>query len=431
MEAVIENQDARAEALEKRVSLIAARMTMREPFIAAVFAKAKRKFEPGITGATDGATVWFGIEFCEKLTDKELFVLALHEAMHIIWLHMWRRGLRDARKFNVAADAVINRQIKEMGYEFTGELANGVFLDWVTSEMNTEEVYAKLPDPPPEDQPGQPGNEQGQGGDSNTDGDPCDDGDGQNESGSGSSPDPADLQKPYNAGGFDGKGDIIENPSSVDEADMAVAIQTAAKMAKACGTGGALVDKVLDASGESTVPWSDTVKTIITELARDDYTYRKFHKAMYQAARVVTPKLWNETCGGLLLIVDSSASVSQQELNQIAVEINAVFEDCRPSFVDVLYCDTCVKGEPEHFDQGDLIELHAKGGGGTAFRPAFQYLEDSQEKYAAVIYFTDMWGNAEECADLEPECPVIWAATCPVGYNRVEVPFGEKVLVQV
>lgn len=407
----IENQDARVAKLKERVSLIASRMTMREPFIAAVFAKAKRKYEPGLTGATDGVTVWFGIEFCEKLSDKELFVLAMHEAMHIVWLHMWRRGNRDPRKFNVAADAVINRQLQEMGYEFTGELANGIFIDWVTADMNTEEVYAKLPEPPPED--GQGGSGQG---------------DGQSQDGGGSQgdPSPSDI---YNQGGFDGTGDIIENPSKVDEADMAVAIQTAAKMAKACGSGGALVDRVLDACGESSVPWEDTVRTIITSLSRDDYSYRKFNKAVYKAAGAVTPKLWNETCGPLLLAVDTSASVSQSELNKIAVEINALFEDCRPDWVDAIYCDAAVKGEPERFQQGDLIELHAKGGGGTAFKPVFDWMEQQDEPYGAVIYFTDLWGDTMECED--PGIPVIWGVTCPTSMERTEVPFGTKVLVQV
>lgn len=404
----LENHDERVATLEKRVSLIAARMTMHEPFIAAVFAKAKRKFEAGLTGATDGVTVWFGIEFCEKLSDKELFVLAMHEAMHIIWLHMWRRGHRDAAKFNIAADAVINRQLKEMGYEFTGELANGVFIDWVTGDMSTEEVYAKLPDPPQPDGPGGQGN-------------PCDDGDNGDGTGSGGEPPPS--------GGFDGKGDIIENPSSVDEAEMAVAIQTAAKMAKACGSGGGLVDKVLDACGECTVPWQDTIRTIITSLSRDDYSYKRWNKAVYQAARVITPKLWNETCGPLLLAIDTSASVSQQELNQIATEINAIVEDCRPEFVDALYCDCSVKGDPDRFEQNDTIELTVRGGGGTAFKPVFDWMEEQDTNYAAVIYFTDLWGNTEECED--PGCPVIWAVTCPTSMKSQEVPFGTKVLVQV
>ena len=62
------------------------------------------------------------------------------------------------------------------------------------------------------------------------------------------------------------------------------------------------------------------------------------------------------------------------------------------------------------------------GGGGTRFRPVFDYRAEKQhggEKIAALIYLTDMECDMKECG--EPDFPVIWGN---VGYDNYEARFG-------
>jgi predicted metal-dependent peptidase len=137
------------------------------------------------------------------------------------------------------------------------------------------------------------------------------------------------------------------------------------------------------------------------------------------------PSLYSEAMGGLVVGVDTSGSIGPHELDQIAGEITAIAQDCNPDWVEVVYCDTCV-GHTERFEQGEPIKLHPKGGGGTRFKPVFDYTNSINDRIAALIYFTDLEGNVDECE--EPEYPVIWAVT---SRRKMEVPFGTSVKVTV
>ena len=84
----------------------------------------------------------------------------------------------------------------------------------------------------------------------------------------------------------------------------------------------------------------------------------------------------------------------------------------------MIYVDAEVAGH-EVFGQQDLpITLNAKGGGGTDFRPAFKWVEESGIELSCMIYFTDLYGKFP---DNQPEYPVLWAT---IGTNH-RPPFGE------
>jgi len=139
------------------------------------------------------------------------------------------------------------------------------------------------------------------------------------------------------------------------------------------------------------------------------------------------PTLHNESMGGLLLAVDTSGSVGPQELDQIAGEIRSIMEDCRPAFIEVVYCDTSIK-HVQRFAPEEPLVLEARGGGGTRFAPVFEYARDMQDPIAAVVYLTDLCGNASECED--PGVPTVWACTCR-GNDNMVLPFGRLVSVIV
>jgi predicted metal-dependent peptidase len=388
--------------LEDRLSLVASKMTLREAFIAAVYAKLERKVVTKGTASTNGVWVKFATEFCDPLTDDELLGLCLHEAMHVVLMHPWRREGRNPALWNIANDAYINRTINDMGYELP---AGGVDIPWVTANHSSEEIYARLQQegyepPPPEGQ-----GEDGQGGDG---------GEGDGDTTGGDS----------GGGGWDGTGDLDDAPDQASEADIEATIVTAAKMAKACGNGGKLVDIVLGGGLQPKVSWSETLRHVMSAAIRDDYTYAR-HNKRYCAQGLYMPSLHSDGMGGMVIGVDTSGSMGQAELDQVAAEINAIFEDCRPEWVEVVYCDTSV-ANTERFYMGEPVELHAKGGGGTSFKPVFDYIEELGERVEVLVYFTDLCGSL----DLQPpEYPVIWGTTYGRGDHRV--PFGEVVEVTV
>ena len=378
--------------LDDRIALAYSKMGLREPFIAAVMARVKREVSDTVpTAGTNGSWVRFNPTFCSALTDEQLFGVALHESLHIVFMHSWRREGRDPSLWNVANDALINQYIRERNYQLPDGVVN---IGWVTATMDSEAVYERLRQEQKQQQAG--GGAKGQG------------------SGKGT-PD-------FGAGGFDGTGDLEDAVDEAGRTDMEASIQAAASMAKACGQGSSIVDRVLGSVAKSDAPWYEVTRNMLTEKSAADYTYLRPSRR-HIAAGLYLPSLHSEDLGGLIIGFDTSGSMGQKECDQVAAELRAIVDDVNPAFVEVVYCDYSVTSV-ERFERDEPLDLHPKGGGGTRFQPVFEHIAALGEPLAGVIYFSDLEGNLAECE--EPSCPVIWA---DIGRSHPEVPFGLRVQV--
>ena len=142
---------------------------------------------------------------------------------------------------------------------------------------------------------------------------------------------------------------------------------------------------------------------------------RHVHNGLY------LPSVRSEELGKVVVAVDTSGSIHQQELDQFAGELNAILEDYKAD-CKVIYCDSQIAGI-EEFTADDLpLQLEPRGGGGTNFKPPFDHLEDEDENPACFIYFTD--GQCSQFPE-EPAYPVLWACT----EKNFQPPFGETVEV--
>ena len=378
------------ETLATRLETAYSKLGMREPFIAAVMTKVKREVSDKVsTAATNGTWARYNPAFCDPLDNEELFGLVLHESCHVILQHMWRRDDRDPKLWNVANDAIINKYILDRGYKLP---KGGVFLSWVKEEYDSDYVYNKLKQ-----------EQEQSGGSGGGDGDEDDE---------------------HGAGGFDGKGDLEDGDGNVSKTDMEATIATAAKMAKECGHGSAMVDRVLAAVGASTVPWQDVLRSMLTDASAADYSYRRPSRR-FIGRGMYLPSLRVDALGGLAVGFDTSGSMTDDDCTKIAAEITAIASDLNPAFVEVIYCDHSVSSV-QRFEQGEEIALKPTGGGGTRFKPVFDHIAESDEHYAGIVYFTDMEGNLDECE--EPELPTIWAN---IGYREYPAPFGTYVKVNI
>ena len=382
--------------LMDRIDLAYSKLGMREAFIAAVMTRVKREVSDKVpTAGTNGTWVRFNPTWCEPLTDEELFGLVLHESCHVVLMHMWRREGRDMRIWNYANDALINAYIKSRGWQLP---KGGVHLSWVREEHSSEYVYNKLKE---QQQKQKQQQKSGSG-----DGDDSEEGD----DGMG--------------GGFDGKGDLEDAQDDATRVDMEATIIASAKMAKDCGQGSSLIDRVLDKVGDPMVRWQDVCRSMLTESCAADYTYTRPSRR-FIGSGLYLPSLRSDALGGLAIGFDTSGSMGPDECNQIAAEIQAIVDDLQPSFVEVVYCDYVVT-HTERFERDDVLMLRPKGGGGTRFQPVFEHFAKSDERYCGMIFFTDMEGDLRECE--EPPFPTIWA---DIGSSHPQEPFGTRVKVAI
>ena len=100
--------------LNKRLSKGKTALVLEHPFIGNVAMNMPFKLSEDVpTAATNGKQVVFNPEFCESLNDEELKFLIAHECMHPMLEHNFRRQSRDPRKWNQAADYVINKLLTD------------------------------------------------------------------------------------------------------------------------------------------------------------------------------------------------------------------------------------------------------------------------------------------------------------------------------
>ena len=73
------------------------------------------------------------------MTDSELEGVMAHEILHLALRHHTRRQSREAKRWNVAGDLVINQMLQEMNYELPSE---GAFISqFGFPEDKTTDVY--------------------------------------------------------------------------------------------------------------------------------------------------------------------------------------------------------------------------------------------------------------------------------------------------
>lgn len=124
----------------------------------------------------------------------------------------------------------------------------------------------------------------------------------------------------------------------------------------------------------------------------------------------------------LAVALDVSGSIDAERLAHFINEL-AALRAMLPLDIYVLAADTHVRWAREVAPHEALHLPDAAGGGGTDFRPVFEWLEARGRPPDALLYFTDGEGRYPSQA---PSWPVLWIV--PPG---IEPPWGEKVVADV
>ena len=408
------------------------------------------------TMATDGINIYWNDEFVKTLTDAEIQAVLVHEASHVIWEHPLRKAKRNHEVWNIATDYVINAWIS---YDLRMELPKDGLLDRQYQGQSAEAVYRTLMNDDEalqdaidemkskSDDSDSDESESGEGDSQNDDGDSDSDegkeGESQNGNGSGKSllDELADM-KPSSGEVWMPK-DEEGNPLSENAmAEIQEKIQRHILMAnklEGCSEGGtSTMNGAVQKLNETYVDWVDVMRDLLTSAISNNPTWSRLNKR-HSWRGVNLPSKDKEPQGGEIVIaIDTSCSVSQQELNIFATETQNLCEECGINKVRVTYCDTTIIRNPntgEWWDEFDLdneeLVFNLRGGGGTRFEPPFNLFNDETDDtddVIAFVYFTD--GYCDVSADVEPNVPVIWGLSRPQS-RYYEYPFGEVVEINM
>lgn len=391
-------------AMEKLIKARAA-LVLDEPFFGSLVLRLKVKEDSSCdTLWVDGSTLGFSPSFVDSLSMDVLKGCLCHEVLHCALAHHARRGSRDSGRWNVSADYAVNSIIKD---KFS--LPDGFLFDPGLVDLSAEDIYSKLPD--------DKGGDQDQGG-SGPGGGPGDkDSQGEDEPGQGSGSDPGGCGEVRDAVSEDEGAAPGEADFSRAEADWKVAVVQAAQQAQAFGQLPAGIDRLVDEIVNPRVDWRAILRRFMDTAAKSDYSWIPPNRRHVYAG-VYLPSCRNSELGPVVVAVDTSGSISDDMLGRVAAELSAIFQDARAE-AHVVYCDSKIQGV-EYFPAGEFpSRLNAKGGGGTDFRPVFDWVEGSGVIPSCIIYFSDLDGQYPE---FDPGFPVLWVVD---GKAQRIPPFGE------
>jgi len=353
-------------------------LILEHPFVGSIALGMPFVFDDSIpTAATNGKRVACNPEFVDKLTDEETKFLVAHECLHPMLEHNFRRGSRQARRWNQAADYVINKLLTDEGI---GKMPkNGLYDNNIynAGHGTSEGIYNILPEQP-------------EGGGYGGEGDPmdnCEDGEG----------DPAEQQQ--------------------QQAEWKVKVAQAAQAAKMMGKMSANLQRLVDEVLHPKVDWRDVMQRFLVKARTDQRSFARFNRR-FIAQGLYLPTVSGEQMGEVCFAVDCSGSITKQVINQFSAEITKVKEDLMPSRIHVLYFDSDVS-HVESYEQHDDLDIKPHGGGGTDFAPVFEKIIELGINPVAIVFLTDLCCHS--FGD-QPDAPVLWVTTDPG-----EAPFGEVV----
>jgi predicted metal-dependent peptidase len=360
------------------------------------------------TMQTDGVSIRFNPDFVAGLSRAVLRSAIGHETMHCAALHHTRRGTRDPRRWNIACDYAINPLLVAAGFE----LPDGVLLDPAYAGLSAEDIYDKLPH-----DAGDNGNDQNGGHRDRDDpggiggvSDPpaADDGSGD--------ANPVGQRNQTNQPASRARSHV---PSPADlrrhEEAWAIATAQAEATARAMGHGAGDAARAIREQVAPKVDWRDVLRRYLAAAAKSDYAWTPPNRR-HIARGLYLPSLRSESLGPVVVAVDTSGSIDNATLAAFAAEVTAILDEAAPEAIHVVYCDDAIAGT-ETYQPGDAIALTPRGGGGTAFRPVFDWIARSDVQPVCAIYLTDLDGREFGPA---PDYPVLWVST-----ERTNAPFGE------
>ena len=325
------------------------------------------------TMETNGKWIKWGPAFVDSMTEPQTMGVIVHELCHIVLKHHLRRADKSPKKWNYATDYAINLIIRKDGFE----LPDGALLEHDFVNMMAEKIYGIIPEPPEDPAWGLVSDE-----------------------------------------GIDAEG-MDEMEAEIDQR-----IMVAANAAKNVGKVPHFIEGIIAQMEQSQVVWQDKVRRFLCGDQPDDYSYRRPERKAFHHLGLIAPSIERRGAGHIVVGVDTSASVGDEELRHFLGEVNAISQDVNPASITVIYCDTHVN-HVDRYEQGDeVVAFNHKSRGGTNVQPVFDYVRDHDLPVDHMIYLTDLevW-DFPKAVDF----PLLWVSSSP----SAKAPVGETVTIKI
>ena len=390
------------EELKALNKLISARteLVLSQPFFGLLALRLDPIADPRCpTTATDGKYLYYNPLFVNHIQRDETIGCVTHEVGHAALAHPYRRDAREPMRWNLACDIVVNALVREAGFTLPKgafEASNcGVKCPACNSLLGScpqcgsaEQIYNLLPEMKPSLVVVKHGHQNGQ--------------------------------------GCNGKGclrDANKETAEADKSDWEIAVIQAAAAGQ--GSTPASMRRLVDRIKHPPVDWKSALRRFVQMSARLDYDWMR-PNSRYAVHGLYLPAMRSEQMPSLVVAVDTSGSICDQTLALFGNEVQSIMDDVRPESVHVIYCDAAI-AKVERYYPGEPLVLGGYGGGGTDFRPVFEYVKEKlDDDVCCIVYLTDLFGAFPDEKDVRH--PTLW---CSISGREHKAPFGETLVMDV
>jgi predicted metal-dependent peptidase len=403
--------------IETKLAAARTRLILDKPFLGALvlrlpMAPAKAHWCP--TTATDARTFYYNPEYIGDLSVEQTQFMLAHEALHCALSHFARRQHRIKHRWDLACDFAVNPLLVDDGLS---PPSNAVVMD-AFKGMTAEEIYPLIDDQLDQETLDTHAYDKDQGGD-----------DRQSSLREDQLSEPDQLRREQEQGAREGgaprpqeTGAEAPAPLTPSEQEtlsiqwqqrLAGAAQQALQAGKLDGAMARMVDHLL----QPQLPWRTLLAHYLSTLARDDYSYMRPSR---REGDFILPSLRSHQLD-LVVALDTSGSIKQQEIDEFLAELDAIKGQLRAR-ITFLPCDAALaRGGPWVYEPWEAFTCPQSldGGGGTDFRPVFDWVETQDVRPDLLVYFTDADGDFPV---REPNYPVLWLVK-----GKHKVPWGRRV----
>jgi len=362
------------------------------------------------TACTDGTRLYADAAYFLDLSPEQRVGIIAHEVWHCALRHLFRRGDRDRKRFNYAADIETDLLLTKDGFSIDllpyDDSWIGQSAEWIYERIPDFLAQYQTPDQhfyPPPKLPFVP---------PSGDNEPGDAASSSSERDSGSSADAGKKEKQPSA---DAKKSFVHDPDfqlSFDEEEAQEweqIMEEEASKARGRGELPAHFEQYIAPAKKRAQDWHSLLLSYVTTLFSSELQWIPPSRR-HAWQKLYLPGHPRKLYINLVVAVDTSGSV-MEELSHFLTELEALAHSFGDYKITLIQCDAAIQSVREITNDNpmSLDGLAFQGLGGTDLRPPFQYVTDHLDELPNVlIYLTDGDGPAPA---QEPPYPVIWCLT--------------------
>jgi len=366
-------------------------LTIRHPYFGMLASRLKHKPSEELSAyASNGVRFLYNPDFIMRRNIEEIMFILTNSVMHHVLSHQQRRLNRRGWLWQLATDYAINNLLQNSGLlipqganyneEYKGMYAEEIY------EILKEEHFSGIPDAF----------------------------DGENEA----IPNGSDYKSNDDSESFSNLENIEDELDPQNESNWEYASSVAKEVANRKSAMPSGMNRLAKKVKSNDVDWRFELYNAVNRHMRNNYAFMPPNKKhIYRGFAL--PSLTSDTLS-LCVAIDTSGSIDDVLLGAFMEEFKNIMQNFPAIKIELIIADAKVHAHYT-FQGGEKIDFPLKGGGGTDYRPVFEYIEANLPMNTMLLYFTDGDGWFPKYS---PNYEVLWALS-----RKAKVPFGRALVI--